>query len=102
MVKQVIWDAEALNDIEQVFEYWEMRTGSNNYNRKLLNAFKKAALLIEGNNFIGTATTRHQTFRLVVNEFALYYKVNEDDIRILAVFDTRRNPTDNPIESDNG
>ncbi len=98
MAKQVIWDAEELNDIEQVFEFWELRTGSSSYNRKLLAAFKKAALLIEGNNLMGTATTRHKTFRLVVNEFALYYKVNEEDIRILAVFDTRRDPTDNPIE----
>lgn len=98
MVKQVIWDAEALNDLEEVFEYWELRTGSSNYNKKLLSAFKKSAWLIEGNNLLATATTRYQTYRLVVHEFALCYKVNEDLIRILAIFDTRRNPSDNPIE----
>jgi plasmid stabilization system protein ParE len=98
MVKQVIWGDSALADIDEIFEYWETVTGSSNYNLKLFSAFQHAAKLIESNNYIGRATTREDTYRLVVLQFVLYYKLNTDHIRILALFDTRRNPDHNPIE----
>ena len=98
MAKQVIWGESALDDLDTIFEYWESVTGSSRYNRKMLLAFQHAAKRIESNNFIGRATTKDDTYRVVVMHFVLYYKVNDDHIRILYIYDSRRNPDKNPIE----
>lgn len=98
MAKQVIWGDAALDDLDAIFEYWEMVTGSSRYNKKMLLAFQNAAKRIESNNLIGRATTKEDVYRVVVMHFVLYYKVNDDHIRILYIFDTRRNPENNPVE----
>jgi toxin YoeB len=94
MAKRVIWSLRAKEDRRKILEYWEERNGDKIYSRKLAKEFREKVKYIAEYNYIGTATDIENVRAAVCGNYILFYEIDEKFIKILAVWDGRRNPDD--------
>lgn len=92
MAKRIIWTKFALEDKLQIFTYWNNRNKSNIYSQSLNKQFKETTKLIITNPLLGKATENESIKYIIVRDFYLFFKVVNDDLVILQIWDTRRNP----------
>lgn len=95
-VKAVIWTIPAKQDLRDIYEY-VARVSETIAHRLVLKIIDKAALLDTGFDEIGPAEpllrqTRKNYRYLVSGNYKIIYRVDEDAIYIMTVFDTRQNP----------
>ena len=94
MAKRVIWSLRAKEERREILEYWVERTGDKTYSRKLARAFREKIKFITRNNYAGTATDIENVRVTVCGNYLLFYEVDNEFIKILSVWDGRRNPDD--------
>lgn len=96
MVYKIRWTTIALEDYKKVIEYlikiWSVRVAidfEEIVNKKLAN--------LSCQPFIGIASQKKQMVRsiLFTKHNRLYYRITEDTIELLNIFDTRQNPEKN-------
>ena len=93
MVKKVIWAKEASLERNNILAYWNWHNKSNEYSKKLLILFKGAINSIKSSPQVGKPTSRPDTKLRIVRDYFIVYRIKEDTIRILSVWDTRQNPS---------
>jgi hypothetical protein len=90
------WSLEALDEFEEIYEYWIKRNKSNTYLRKLWNLTNKAIQIIEIDPMLGIQTNQENVrMRLIANNYYLIYKIGQDYLEILKFWDVRQNPSKN-------
>lgn len=99
MAKRIIYSHKALADRKQILEYWQKRNGSKDYSRKLFRLFQSAAILISHHPEIGLRTEFVNVRGKVVRDYQIFYEEKENEILILAIWDSRQNPVTNPFNA---
>jgi len=94
MAKRLIWTQFAQAQKKEIFEHWNERNGSKNYSRKLNGLFDEAAELLTTQPYMGQPTQFENIRSKKVKTFRLIYKIMDDAIQILIIWNTRRNLDD--------
>lgn len=94
MAKRVIWSQKARNDRRKILEYWEKRNGDKIYSKKLAAQFRKKVKYIVQYSHFGIETDMEDVRVTVCGNYLLFYEIDEKCVKILAVWDNRRDPED--------
>ena len=98
MVRRIIWSKNAIRDRVQILDYWHKRIGTKTYSRKLDNKLKESIKLLKSFPEMGKLIRNTEIRFLVKDYYQIFYKYSDDEIRILHIWDSRRNPDDLIIE----
>ncbi|MBF9255138.1 type II toxin-antitoxin system RelE/ParE family toxin [Pontibacter sp. 172403-2] len=90
--KRIVWSKEARLDFKATLEFYNERNGSSTYSRKLADEIVNIIEKLQINNFLGSKTSEPQVRVLVKGTFSIFYELKEEEILILVIWDTRRNP----------
>jgi len=89
----VLWTLTAQQDRVKVFEYWNNRTNSKDYSRKLNQLIHHRISLIKGFPDSGLITDKKGVkYHIIARHYKLFYKIEEDTAYILRFWDTRQDP----------
>ncbi len=91
----LVWDANASKDIENIWEYISL--DSKGAARKVVNNIRDCSKSLKLNPYIGQEEELLKKFRLghrylVYSHYKIIYRVIEDKVFVIAIFDTRQNP----------
>ncbi len=92
MAKRVIWSSLASNEKIQILEYWVYRNKSKTYSKKLNKLFADAVNIIKDFPEIGRLTDHNNVRRFLVRDYLIFYKIEQDSILILSIWDARQDP----------
>lgn len=93
---KVFWTETALNNLEDIFEYYKYKA-SVRVARKLVKGLVKSTLKLQESPEIGRKeellSDRKFEYRfLVVGKYKIIYWIEKNFIKIATVFDCRQNP----------
>lgn len=92
---KIIWTEEARIQFEDTLEYCIHHNKSNTYSNKLRIAVTKKQELILENPKYGKPLTYKGVLKVqVLKNFSLIYKLDNQNIIMIACWDNRRNPKD--------
>lgn len=92
MVEKVRWSIRAQQDRLQILDYWIKKNKSNTYSRKLNNIFIEFTKSISNNPLLGIKSNKENVRFRVISHYLLFYRIMEDYIEIITIWDSRRNP----------
>ena len=94
MVKRIVWTDTARKARREILEYWIKHNGSNTYSKRLSKLFRIKVGLLESGHYLGKPTDFKDVRVSLVSHFSIFYKVYEEEIMIVGMWDNRRNPDD--------
>lgn len=94
MAKKITWSVKAEKERREILRYWAEKNGNKKYSNKLSYEFISATELISKFNNIGMITNYKNVRCHLCHHYKILYKIGSDEIKILALFDSRRNPKD--------
>ncbi|MGM0588691.1 MAG: type II toxin-antitoxin system RelE/ParE family toxin [Bacteroidota bacterium] len=94
MAKQIIWAPQAVADRVQILDYWYQRLGSKDYSVKIDNLFKDTIHLLSQFPELGRAVEKQNIRVFVRDHYQIFYLNDDTSIKILHIWDSRRNPDD--------
>ena len=100
MAKRIVWSKNALIDRLQILDYWYKRIGTKTYSKKLDREIKKLIRNLGLFPEMGRKLNNTHIRFLVKDHYLIFYIVENDEIRILHLWDSRRNPEDLIIENE--
>lgn len=90
---KVIWTKIAVKQRNKIFDYWNNRNKNNRYSKQLnLKIYRKIDLLKKF-PYTGIEIENENARVLHFENYSLIYKLNINQIFILAFWDTRQNPS---------
>jgi addiction module RelE/StbE family toxin len=92
MARRIRWSPRAANDRIQILEYWIERNRSVTYSKKLNKMLNDAVQLISDRPEIGRQTNYLNVRIKIVRDYLIYYRIREDALEIITLWDGRRNP----------
>ncbi len=92
MEREIIYSQDAIDDISQILEYWDNRTKSTSYSRKLYIQIKDLIHILSIYPYLGIPTNKALVRVKIFKEFKIFYFINPGSIEILRIWDTRQNP----------
>lgn len=92
MAKRIIWAPQAVADRIQILDYWYKRIGTKNYSAKLDDIFKETVQLLSRFPQLGRQLENRDERVFVKDHYQFFYLDEEDVIKILHLWDSRRNP----------
>ncbi len=93
MVKRKIeWSAQAKTDLSNILEFFYFRNGSKTYSKKLNLKLRKAIRLLSKHPLIGIQSDVENIRAIVEGDYAIFYQIAEETIRILTIWDCRQDP----------
>ena len=92
MAKEIRWSVRADQDRIDIFEYWTNRSKSTTYSTKLNKLFIESLEKLVEQPDLGREIKSPLTRRVVVTHYLIYYEINSDFIKVLTIWDSRRNP----------
>jgi plasmid stabilization system protein ParE len=90
--RKIVWSHSANIKLFQILDFYAQRNGNKTYSIKLYKKFVKELKLLKKQPEIGILTDLDSVRGLVVDEFILFYEINEPTIIVLTVWDSRQNP----------
>jgi addiction module RelE/StbE family toxin len=92
VARRIIWTTSAKLQLQEIFEYFNSRNKSKAYSLKLNRIIQAElkSLILQSN--IGKKTNTINIRGLLIQNYFIFYEINEKDIVILSVWDTRQNP----------
>ena len=90
--KRIVWSKEARLDFKATLEFYNDRNGSNTYSRKLADQIFNSIEQLQTNNFLGIKTSDLDVRVLIKGSFSIFYELKEEEIVVLVIWDSRRNP----------
>lgn len=93
---QIEWSTEARFDLFDLLNFYIERNGNAVYSRKLNAEIRKSVKIISKNPFTGIKTNSESIFIIFTGNYQIIYKVIDLTIVIVMIWDSRRNPEDNP------
>ena len=97
MAKRIIWAREAVADRIQILNYWFEHLGTKDYPIKLDKMFKDTVQLLSHYPTLGRELENREERFVVKDHYQIFYLDEEDSIKILHIWDTRRDPKDFPL-----
>ena len=96
MEVKVLWTDTSLSQLQEIFDYYNLRA-SNSVARKIVKRLVEKSLLLESNPLIGIREPlledRLFEYRYFVeNNYKIIYRFTDNIVRIVSVFDCRKNP----------
>lgn len=88
----IVWTSNAKIELKHILEFYNFRNKTKTYSQKLLRKIQSELNLLILQPTIGKKTDIINVNGLVIENFILYYEVNESNIIILSFWDTRQNP----------
>jgi len=92
MVKRIVWSKNALKDKIQILDYWNRRTGTKTYSIILDNQLRIAIKSLKELPELGRQLENSEIRFLVKDHYQIFYKFIDTEIRVLHIWDSRRNP----------
>jgi len=92
MAKEIRWSVRADQDRIDIFEYWTKRNKSVAYSVKLNKLFIESLEKLIKQPDLGREVNSTLIRRIVVTNYLIYYEINSDFIKVLTIWDSRRNP----------
>lgn len=94
MVKRIVWTNTARKARREILEYWIKHNGTNAYSKNISKLFRIKVALLQSGHYLGKPTDFNDVRVSLVSHFSIFYKVREEEITILGIWDNRRNPDD--------
>lgn len=90
--KEIRWSLKAIYDKIDILDYWINRNKSKAYSRKLDSLFDKKLDSAAKNPESGKKTDYENIRIKVVSYYLIYYRIQENYIEVVRIWDSRRNP----------
>lgn len=91
-ISKIIWSVEALKDLKEIFDYLELKWTERemkSFARKLGRQIE----IIKSQPLIYPQSRKKNIRRAVISrQTTLYYELSTDEIRIVSLFDNRKDP----------
>lgn len=95
-MKKIIWSEKAIDELDQILQFWLRKNKSNTYPNRILVESDKIVKLIGIHPEIGIGTNFPEVkMKLVLNRFYIVYRFNNESIYILKCWDCRQDPSSN-------
>ena len=94
MAKRLIWSPVAKEIRKEILQYWINRNKSKTYSKKLNKLFESSAQQISEFPFSGISFFDKIYRGKLIKDYYLFYKIEDDYIEILFIWDTRKNPAE--------
>lgn len=92
MAKRIVWAPEAVADRIQILDYWYKSLGTKAYSQKLDQVFKETIELLSHFPLLGRQLNNREERVFVKDHYQIFYLTEEEAIKILHLWDSRRNP----------
>ncbi len=90
--RKIIWSHKAEIRIYEILKFYSDRNKNKTYSAKLYKKINKKVSLLKKQPFIGVRTDDENIRALIVENYILFYEVNQEHIIIHIIWDTRQNP----------
>ena len=90
--RKLIWSQSALNDMTEIFDYYNKRNTSKTYSTKLLGEFRAIMRLILSSPRMGIKTEDENIRYVLSGNYSLFYEIKSCTIEVLIVWDCRQSP----------
>ena len=90
--RKIVWSSRAKSDHSNILDFFYIRNGSKTYSKKLNSKLRKAIRLLGKHPLIGMQSDVENIRTLVEGDYAIFYQVTEETIRIITIWDCRLNP----------
>ncbi|MDP2452904.1 MULTISPECIES: type II toxin-antitoxin system RelE/ParE family toxin [unclassified Kaistella] len=92
-MKKVSWSIKASKELNEVYDYWTLNNNSNIYSEKILDETFRMINLVRSQSYIGEESKIKRISRvLILENFSLFYRSMNDEIKVLSFFDNRLDP----------
>jgi len=96
--RKIVWSSRAKSDLSNILEYFYICNRSKTYSKKLNSKLRKAIRLLSKHPLIGIQSDVDNIRALVGGDYAIFYQVTEETIRIITIWDCRQNPDNLTIQ----
>jgi addiction module RelE/StbE family toxin len=90
--RRIVWTTPAKLQLKAIFEYFNFRNKSKLYSLKLNRLIQTELKILLQQPTIGKKTDSINVRGLLIENYYIFYQINETHIIILSVWDTRQNP----------
>jgi plasmid stabilization system protein ParE len=90
--RKIVWSSKAKFDLLKILEYFYIRNGSKTYSVKLNTKIRRAVRLLSNHPFLGLQSDVENVRALVEGDYAIFYQVEKETIRITTIWDCKQNP----------
>lgn len=90
--RRIVWSTTAKLQLKAIFEYFNIRNKSKLYSLKLNSLIQTELKILLLQPKIGKKTDSINVRGLLIETYYVFYELNETDIIILSVWDTRQDP----------
>ena len=97
--RKLIWSPQSKIELLDILDYYKKRNGNANYSRKLYTQIQELLELCRTHSFIGKRTDIENVRLLIVDNFLLFYEIEDTKLIVLTIWDSRRNPNDLQIQN---
>jgi toxin YoeB len=94
MAKRLIWSPVAREIRKEILQYWILRNKSKRYSQKLNILFENSAQQIADFPYSGISVSDNIYRGKLIKDYYILYKIKDDSIEILFIWDTRKDPAD--------
>ena len=92
VTRRIVWSASATLQLKAIFEYFNFRNKSKLYSLKLNTLIQNELKTLLQQPNIGKKTDSINVRGLLIENYYIFYELNETHIIILSVWDTRQDP----------
>lgn len=89
---KIKWTATARIQYFDILEYWDNRNKSNRYSLALMTSIWEKVELIANEPFVAKSFLHKDIRSYPMKHYSIIYRINEQTIDILALWDNRQNP----------
>lgn len=90
--REIVWTKNSEIQLQEILAFYTQRNKSRNYSLKLYSKFKTELKNVALKPEIGLKTKLDQIRGLIVGDFILFYKILDDKILVLKVWNCKQNP----------
>lgn len=92
MARAIIWTEQAIQNLFDIFDYWNNRNKSTVYSEKLNGLIENTIDLLAIEPLIGLITDMEDIRIKLVRDFWIFYTYDADSIYIIQIKGTQQNP----------
>lgn len=90
--KRIIWSGPAGNELRKILNFYVQRNGNIIYSKKLLRQIEKLLSTLSESPLLGRLTSNQVTRVIPLEQFLIFYEVQEGVIQIVSFWDNRQDP----------
>ena len=94
---EVIWLPQAENDLDEILHYLQQKWGERVFEEFIVKLGRIIKLICEQPTMFRHSSKMNIHQVLITKHNLLFYRIKENNIEILTLFDTRRDPTTKPF-----